>query len=275
MSLNPLRIFQHLLPKARAWRLTIDKQLRQFFEGLTILITNYTKYDDEVYEDLYPNTTRELDAWDSQFGLLNTGLTDAERRTRLDGAWKAQGGQSLDYIQTTLQNAGFQVFLHQWFVPGSEPVPGIKLCVTPRDPRDFLRPEFTGVTTIFEAVDGKVIMVDGNEEAFDGNTTEPVGYPLVNKILSTILDYEAVDGTIFMVDGNEEAFDGNFSGFLNVFKNYIVPSDPAKWPYFLYVGGETFPDIATILPSRRDEFETLLLKLGPTQQWWGVLVQYL
>ena len=30
-----LRVFKHLLPNARAWRITVDKKLRQFFEGLS------------------------------------------------------------------------------------------------------------------------------------------------------------------------------------------------------------------------------------------------
>ncbi len=64
-------------------------------------------------------------------------------------------------------------------------------------------------------------------------------------------------------------------GVLTVqFKKYTIPTDPKKWPYFLYIGGENFPDLAQVDPSRRDEFEDLCLKISPAQQWLGILVSY-
>jgi hypothetical protein len=54
----------------------------------------------------------------------------------------------------------------------------------------------------------------------------------------------------------------------------LVPDDPAKWPYFMYVGGETFGINAIVDLARRDEFERLLLKLRPTQNWVVTLITY-
>jgi hypothetical protein len=54
-----------------------------------------------------------------------------------------------------------------------------------------------------------------------------------------------------------------------------VPSDPGKWPFFVYVGGPTFPNPAPIPSSRRSEFEALVLKLRPSQQWVVTIVQYI
>jgi hypothetical protein len=54
-----------------------------------------------------------------------------------------------------------------------------------------------------------------------------------------------------------------------------IPADPDYWPFFWYVGGETFPDLAQIRFERKDEFHRLLLKLGPAHQWIVTLVDYI
>jgi len=76
-----------------------------------------------------------------------------------------------------------------------------------------------------------------------------------------------------MQDGGALAQDGgavvNFA-----LREYIIPNDPTKWPFFLYIGGENFPDQATVPQARRDEFEDLCLKICPTEQWLGILVTY-
>mgnify|MGYP000070512114 CR=1 FL=1 len=54
-------IFKHLLPNARAWRLTVEKQLRQFFEGLAEgTIGDSKEFLDSVFNDLDPQLTRQL-----------------------------------------------------------------------------------------------------------------------------------------------------------------------------------------------------------------------
>ena len=55
---------------------------------------------------------------------------------------------------------------------------------------------------------------------------------------------------------------------------YEIPDDPDRWRYFLYYGGVNFPDLAAVDDLRRDEFEDLILKLSPGEQWLGVLVDY-
>ena len=45
-----LRVFQHLLPNAKAWRITAAKQLREFFQGLTKPLGDDAKdYYDNIY----------------------------------------------------------------------------------------------------------------------------------------------------------------------------------------------------------------------------------
>jgi hypothetical protein len=49
-----------------------------------------------------------------------------------------------------------------------------------------------------------------------------------------------------------------------------LPSDPARWPHFMYVGGETFGDVVLIPVERWREFERLVLKLRPLHAWVGL-----
>lgn len=267
-----LRIFKHLLPNARAWRITVDKKLRQFFDGLTGLGSDARQFFDEVWLDTFPETTRELSAWETQFGLRGTGLSDQGRRDRLAAAWKALGGQDPRYIQDTLQANGFDVFIHEWWVPGTEPAPGVKQCVTPRNPFTVLRND--NIVSGLTMTCGNPAATCGNPAATCGSSSEPVGYPLVNKILRSVSKYKATCGNPAVTCGNPEVTCGNFEIFHEVEKRYSIPLDPLKWPYFLYIGGEVFGTSAQINTQRKNEFEALCLKICPAQQWLGIIVEY-
>lgn len=110
------RQIQHLLPRSKTWALAVDRTLRRFFVGLAETPTDAREFIDQVHEDVFPSTTRELVAWEQQHGIYPDALaSDAERIALLDAEWSAQGGQSLEYIQETLQTAGFDVYLHSWW----------------------------------------------------------------------------------------------------------------------------------------------------------------
>lgn len=268
-----LNVFKHLLPNARAWRLTVDKKLRQFFEGLAGTGSDVKEFYDEIFNDIDPQKTRELSTWEQQFALISTVLTEQERRDRLDATWKALGGQDPKYIQDTLQAAGFDVYVHEWWEPiGGRSGGSVNGDVTPvaRNPFDYLDDGTGGLP--FLMVDGASDAQDGDSVSQDGATATPAGYPLVNKVVTV----EAVtigDGAEGMQDGDVDAQDGRASIVYSL-KQYVIPADPTKYPYFLYIGGETFPDQATIPTARRDEFEDLCLKICPTEQWLGILVNY-
>lgn len=115
-----LDTFKHLLPSGAAWRLTMEKTLRRFFEGLASGPEDARAFLDDVFDDLFPTSTRVLDAWEFQFGLRAPGpeITDALRRQALDTTWKAQGGQSPRYLQDIVQGAGFPLCVHDWWSSG-------------------------------------------------------------------------------------------------------------------------------------------------------------
>ena len=258
------RIFQHLLPNAKAWRLTTQKQLREFFEGLTGTGDDVRRFFDFIWLDIFPDTTRELSDWELQFGLPNTLLTEQERRDRLDATWKAIGGQSPRYLQDTLQAAGFDVYIHEWWeLPRTEPP-------TLRNPLTYLNDGSGAIQYVMN--DGALEANDGNLESNDGASLTPTGFVLVNQFDETVITAIG-DGSLVMNDGSADANDGSFlTGFIP--KQYIIPNDPTKWPYFLYIGGQIFPDHAIVPASRQNEFETLCMKLCPAQQWLGMLITY-
>ena len=295
--INWLNPFKHLLPRARAWCLTTIKNLREFFEGLTGLPEDTNTFFDNVYNDLEPQKTRELSRWEKQFALLDAFLTEQQRRDRLEATWKALGGQSPRYIQDTLQAAGFDVFIHEWW----EPIPGrpnggsIDGDVVPvaRNPFDFLN---DGTVFTFLMTDGVPDAQDGDSVSQDGGTSVPVGYPLVNKILTARTEFIG-DGDPDLIDGGQLAQDGGVLSPPFIFIPDIIPKPKflmgdgvpdaqdgdtvsqdggtsTKFPFFLYIGGAIFPEQAFVAQSRRDEFENLCLKICPLEQWLGILVTY-
>jgi len=290
------RIIQHLLPHAKAWDITIDKQLRQFFQGLADALGDATKlFFDLLFLDLDPVYTRQIGYWETQFGLAPTIIDEDERRDRLVATWKALiGGQSPRYIQDTLQNAGFDVYIHEWWVL---PVVGSPVA---RNPNLYLASRSlttqyitncgaqkancghstavcgakvsSGALVQYVANCGTQKANCGHSEAICGASNQPTGFPLVNKLLvpSTLI---LTAGSIIANCGHSSAICGGTNNAY-VEKEYQVTSDSTKWGYFLYIGGENFPDQANVQQSRKNEFETLCLKICPTQQWLGILINY-
>lgn len=268
------RIFQHLLPKARAWTTTANKQLRALVEGLSAGVGDDSqKFFDDLNDDLRPQTTRQLDEWEFQFGLSDVGLAEQSRKDRIAAAWKALGGQDPRYIEDTLRSNGFGVYLHEWWIPGTEPAIGVHAAATPRNPLLVLRRDFVGALPGVEC--SEPLAACGEAFAECGNSLAPLGYPLVTKTLRTEKNFLTECGDNLAESGESSMECGNFSGLADRVLNYTIPVDPTTWPYFLYIGAEIYPNIAQVELSRKNEFEELCLKICPAQQWLGILVQYI
>ena len=233
------RILGHLLPDATAWRIVVQKRLRSLLEGLSEEPANIRAATDEVYADRFPETTRALAEWEDEFGLPRTG-TEAERRQQLAAAWQAQGGQSPRYLQDTMQAAGFDVYLHEWWEPGTMPR-------VVRDPREYTDQPLIGTVQCTPVeLDGPLCtprLLDGAPQ------------PQCNRWL--------VNDPGYLVNLN-----------LTPIAPPPVPDDPNRWPYFLYWCGETFGEPAEIPAARRGEFERLLLKICPAHLWLVTIVTY-
>lgn len=262
-----LKIFKHLLPRARAWKITLDKNLRRFFDGLTDLPATIKQFFDDAYLDLFPDTTRELEAFEEQFNLGDpSGLTEQERRDRLTAAWQALGGQDPRYIQDLLQLNGFDVYLHEWWKPETRPAVNDPSCAEPRNPFDVIE-GFTSSLTM-----GDPAVTFGSGATMGGNEVLK-GYLLLNAEQEVRLDRPYTMGSQITTMGSGATM-GYVEGVTFERKVFGIPTDPNCWKYILYIGGQNFGDVAQIPANRRKEFETLCLKICPTQQWLGMIVEY-
>ena len=225
------RQFQHLLPRARPWNLTIQKTLRSFFEGLANgAPVQHREHIDNIYLDVFPKTTRELAEWEKTFGLLGEG-TEAERRDILDATWKAQGGQDLVYIESVLHAAGFNnLFAY-------DPTDDTSPPYTIRDPRVYTTLPLIGVYQDDGVLGtqpqcGAVI---ADQPQCNGDLVKSPGY-LVDKNLSDRVPPP-------------------------------IPDDENFWPFFLYIAGDPFPTPGVVSVDRQAELERLLLKICPMHVW--------
>jgi hypothetical protein len=227
--------FQHLLPRALAWRTTIATSLRRYVTGLAAFAGDVRTFIDLAYLDLFPPSTRELPAWETEFALAGTG-DEATRRLRLAAAWAAQGGQSPEYIQSVIQAAGFtEVFIYEWW--GSGPP------FLARDPRNYTTRPLLGVYQC-EA--------SSPWQCFNPGPGQPLAPHCDDHLANE-------PGYIVNLDLTRRA-------------PPLVPDDPAFWPYFLYFAGEVFPELAPVDAARVDELKELLLRLCPAQQWIVLMI---
>lgn len=110
--INTLR---RLLPDSTAWRLVVDRLLKRYLTGVVSVGVEARSYIDDVYDDIFPQTTRRLSDWQEMFGLDAVG-TEQQQRNDLAAEWAAQGGQSPEYLQSVLHTAGFtQMYVHDSF----------------------------------------------------------------------------------------------------------------------------------------------------------------
>lgn len=284
------RIIRHLLPSGRAWRLFPGKQITALVEGLASVGPAFKEHIDKVYLDVYPATTRQLREWERQFGLRPGNLTDAERRERLRGEWSATGGQSPRYIQNTLRSAGFDVYVYEWWIDEAQVSPvhgvgfdgvlalddGTVLSITPtteqhpaRNPRaalgsvsslrlgTFRLGELQSTYSFLQATGSdSVIALD------DGTVVEVIPFGQITYVPDVRLGKRSADGYMLV----NRSLD-----------NPVYPDPPTTSEgkrYVAYIGGTPFGEPAQIPASRREDFEALLLKICPTYQWLGIIVQY-
>lgn len=257
------RIFQHLLPNAKAWALVPGTYIRSFFEGIASVGPDTKTFVDQVWLDLFPDSTRCLDDWEEQWNLSDSGLSDEARRTRLATTWQSLGGQSPRYIQDVLQGNDFDVYVHEWWVPETSPP-------IARNPLTVLSGEDPAWVT--EA--GEALAEAGEPTALAGELVSSPGYVLVNDVSETSTNLLSLAGEAIMEAGESEALAGNFTEFSTSQVEYFPTADELTWPYYVYIGSSVFGAPAQIAASRRQEFEELCLKICPAHLWIGVIVEY-
>lgn len=254
-------IFKYLLPKCDAFIIFVQKKLTQFFEGITALPDDFRKYIDQIYLDIFPETTRSIELFEEQFGIINPSTDDAIRRNTISERWEKKECQGKDCLQDILQSAGFNVQVHE----NNPPV----------DPAIFLVGDFVMVA-------GGSNAYAGRSDAFAGKTAN--GELLVNGFVPV-----ASDQRLFIANagnawaGNQFSIAGYFTEFLVEDKTYTLPTDPKLFPFIFFIGGDatrnasnelTSIDVVDIPASREQEFKELILMHKPAQSWAGLIVNY-
>ena len=194
-------LFKRLLPNGRAWAIIAEKRLRQFFDGLSAGVSDpVVKEFDDRFNDLDPQLTTQLAQWEGQFALPNTGITEQERRDRLQAAWSAVGGQSPRYVQDTLQAAGFDVYLHEWWESGGAQQPA-------GDSFTNLGAQFgsSPVGVACSSDGGIVFVVDSNANALYRSTNSGDSFTNLGAMFGTAPNSVACSsdgGIVFVMEGN-------------------------------------------------------------------------
>ena len=262
------RTFQHLLPKAEAWKIrdtattwtigdghrigdpglviggtTGGSFLARLFKGLAAALDPIRDFFDGIFGDAFPTTTRELAAWEAQFGI-EADPSDTVRRQALAAEWAATGGQSPSYIQGVLQTAGFNVYVHEWWASGPPYVA--------RDPRAYTLQPLIGSV---QCQPTNVLLFPNQPQCQPSNDVAFPNQPECDRFL--------VNDPHYFVNKN-----------LTDVAPPRIPDDPSTWVYFIYLGAAVFPNFATVPAARRSEFERLVLKICPEQQWIVTLINF-
>jgi len=264
MTINFLNIFKHLLPRSEAWKITIDKTLREFFEGLTTFPNTIRSQFDEIWSEIWPDrcSTDSLTKWEENHGLYPPPdlIGTQGRRNRVAQAWKSLGGQDPTYLQEVFQGHGFDVYVHEWWQSGTDPP-------VAHNPNALL------VGTKVECGEPVVECGEGYECGDFLTQVTNTGW-LVNKLYRIGKNYTQLCGEPGVECGEPAVECGEFDGYVNTPYDWPLPNDEDQYPYFIYIGDQTFGDRAEIREERRDEFETLVLKYCPTEQWIGLFIEW-
>jgi len=112
---NFYTVIKKLLPKGLAFFLKDGTQHQQFIEALGMEPERIKIFFDKVRDSGIPDgnlPTEALPDWETFLGLQqNSSLSDAEKNERIKGKYTAQGGQGPDYLEETLQAAGYPVYV--------------------------------------------------------------------------------------------------------------------------------------------------------------------
>ena len=106
------KALERLLPRSEAFKLTINKPLTNYIKGLASgAPEDFKKFSFNLWLNLFPETTQNLEEFAFQFGLFPT-QNELFQRRNLSAAWKSTGGQGLSYFQSQIDEAGFDVTIH-------------------------------------------------------------------------------------------------------------------------------------------------------------------
>lgn len=102
-----------LFPRSKAFEMIQDSSLRKFVKGLSRLPDDVKANLESVYLDLFPESTRALEEWEKEFGVLFADEQYGDTRQGiLKALWRSNtGGQTAEYLQGILQQVDNRILV--------------------------------------------------------------------------------------------------------------------------------------------------------------------
>lgn len=253
------RLINSIWPNGSAWN--PSGSLDKFLDGLSDSIGTVIKDSSALKDIRRPRETSALDELEIDFGIVPDGsLTEDVRRERLFA--KVNGSESsgaIDAIEREIATSGFSG------ISVYDNSPAV-------DPRLF--------SEVYEMVAGGGNAYAGDADAYAARYDYDV---IVNGRIEAAAEiYEMVAGGENAYAGDADAYAGVI-GITNIEYNYVPPIDSRNWPFMFFVGGSAVVDgsgrILSISPvdvpaNRKEEIESLVLRLKPIHAWAILVINY-
>lgn len=263
-------VFDSLLPDGSFWHIAQDGYFDKLLDGMSDNVEDVILKLACLACIRDPHTTPILSDLEKEFGLnSDERLTDEERRQALAAkVYRGDCNGSKDCLENALQKAGFDVQVH-------ENSPSV-------DPAIFVDGIPFMVCSGFNAYCGYFPITPGQYSSIAGRSG---GYLLVNgSVYNQTPNYSSVCNFNFMACGNEKAIAGFFDSLKQELIEYEIPTDPTKWPFVFFVGGDAIRNPSTgeltnietayIDNKRKKEFEEIILQLKPLFSWAGLIIEF-
>ncbi len=98
-------VIKLLFPRSRAFNFTIGSNKRKLIKAIAVLPEDIRHEMEQVYFDMFPETSRYVDSWEKVFAVVFSSEELAKRRNILAALWRInKGGQSAAFLESVLQN---------------------------------------------------------------------------------------------------------------------------------------------------------------------------
>lgn len=246
-----LALTRQLYPRGRVFNMAKDSNVEKLHKALGESETR--AYEDalSILDSILPDnpnfTPDDATDWNVRLGMIvNLAASQSDRNSAIIRKMNHPGDiparQSHDYLQDSLQLAGFDVYVHENI------------------------PE-QGIISVLGLTSGAPQLGDGQLGDFQHANVFSIFSLLLLKMQHG--DYQLGDGqhdqyfyTQKVANHIDYLLDINFNVGVNLRSTF-------------YIGGQTFGDFANVDLNRRDEFRQLILKIKPAQAVSFNLINYI
>jgi len=261
---------KRLYPKGRAFRIPFGSTIEKVHKGLAISESDAYASAVSLLDSILPDndnfTTEDASNWERRLGLITNSATDLnsrklaiERKMNHPGTIKAR--QNYMYLQGQLQDAGFNVFVHEnRFL--LDPIIPLSLGVFNLGENN-LGEEISNPNK-YGVVDPETYLIDNiklggfrlGEEELKGVPSEKGEFDVIANNIDPESENDFFDITTISQLGNNRLGGFNLGDLFNY-------EEALKSTFF--IGGPTPGSFANIPASRHLELRQLVLKIKPVQ----------